>query len=157
MYYFNALYFKRWQNIFILIVWIIGAVLVLLGSFQIVTLSRTLHTCSLFVSLTVPVFIFSIEMKIRQFQYNEAFDKKRTVIFTDDGIEYYIESRKKGEFDSWNDIKYLCETKSLFIVYKDEKHCVPILKTNIEKDVMEEMRLALKNKLETRYNHSWLL
>lgn len=142
---------KKAQNIFLIIVWAAAVLLLALDLLGIIHPTRVMHLCFLLVSVSLPMLIITLELKIRQIKDNEFFTKDRTVVFSDDGIDYYTDSKKKGGHDSWDDIKYLSETKRFFIINKDDNLSIPVLKTGVDRDVINDVRGDLQDKLGSRY------
>jgi len=60
MYYFNALFSKKMQSLFIVLAWIAAVTLLLLENLEIINRTRVMHLCFLLVSVSLPVLIFSI-------------------------------------------------------------------------------------------------
>jgi hypothetical protein len=144
---------KKMQNVFILVVWAAAVTFLALDLLHIMYPTRIMHLCFLLVSVSLPMLIITLEIKIRQIKDNEFFSKDRTVIFSDDGIDYYTDSKKKDGHDSWDEIKQLSESKNFFIIYKDDNHSIPVLITGVEGNVINDLRGDLKEKLGSRYNH----
>jgi hypothetical protein len=151
MLYFNTFYRKLGQNIFILLVWVAAATCLILDILHLIYPSRAMHLSFLVVTVSVPMFVVSLEMKLHQMKNADFFGQDRTVIFTDEGIDYYLDDKKKKNHDPWDDVMLLCETRNLFIVYKDDKHSLPVLKKGIPKEEIQSLRQDLKNKLGIRY------
>ena len=155
MYYFNAFFVKGILLCFFIIsVWIAAITFLILELMHIVYLSRVMHFCFLIVSISPPLLIIALEIKLRQIKDSDLFKKNRSVVFSDDGINYHIDSKAKGQHDSWDDIAFLYETNSLFIIVKDEKHSIPVQKTGVSKEELEDLSRELKIKLEGRYKRT---
>jgi len=155
MYYFNAFFVKGiFLCLFIITVWIAAVSFLILELMHIVNLSRVMHFCFLIVTISPPILIISLEVKLRQIKDSDLIKKNRSVIFSDDGINYHIDSKTKGQHDSWDDIAFLYETNSMFIIAKDEKYSIPVLKTGVPKEELEDLSQDLRIKLGGRYKRT---
>jgi hypothetical protein len=151
MLYFNTFFSRGWRSIFILMVWFIAALSLGLDLLGIIQPTRVMHLCFLLVSISVPLLVFGIEMKLYRIKDSDFFSKDRTVIFGDDGIDYIIDEKKKNrEHDPWDNV-VLFETHSLFIISKDDKYSIPVPKTGIPDDRLKTMRGELQKNLGNRY------
>ena len=152
MVYFNMFYANRVKNIIIVLVWMIMTVFLVLDIMGIITPTRIMHLSFLMVSLSMPVLIISLEMKIRQIKDNEYFNRKRTVVFSDDGMDFFLDSNtKKRMHNSWDDVYLLYETNSLFIIFKDKINSIPVEKKGTEKGEVNNVREELIKRLGPRY------
>lgn len=155
--YFSSFLERKTQSFFVLVTWIAAIIFFAQEKLGIIQPTRVMHMCFLIVSISIPLYVISLEVKIRQQRNYDFFNKNRTVIFTDGGIDYIIDSKKKGDHDNWEDIKFLHETKSLFIVVKDNKHRIPIEKNKTEENELENIRMDLTGILGTRYKRTRLI
>ena len=157
MLYFNAFFSKGLQSFFILCVWVLAALGLMLDLTGIIQATRVTHLCFLLVSVSAPLLVFGIEMKMRTGASGSFFTKERTVIFGDDGIEYVVDGKKKGAgHDSWNDV-VIHETKHLLIISQD-RHSIPVPKTAFLEADMEILRRELEGRIGKRYvNHRFCL
>jgi hypothetical protein len=127
MLYFNAFFSGGVRSFFILPLWILAAISLILDICGIIQPSRVMHLCFLLVSVSAPLLVFGIEMKIRQGGDGDFFARKRTVVFTADGIDYRIDGTKNPEGDIWDDV-VVHETKTLLIIVRDRRYAVPVPK-----------------------------
>jgi hypothetical protein len=150
MLYFNAFFSRGWQSCFILLAWALAAVFFALDVAGIIQVTRVMHLCFLLVSVSAPLLVFGIEMKMRTGVPGSFFTKERTVIFGDDGIDYIVDGKKKGAgHDSW-DAVVIHETKYLFIISQD-RYGIPVPKTAFSKTDVDILHQELGNRIGKRY------
>jgi hypothetical protein len=150
MLYFNTFCIKPLQSIFMAVVWFTAFVFLILDILKYIEPTRIMHFCFLVVTVSIPMVIVNLEIKIRKNRKDEYFSKERTVVINQDGFRY--NNKKNTIVDHWGDILMVYETRSLFIIYKDEKNIFPISKTGEPGEKIESARLYFKEKLGIRFS-----
>jgi hypothetical protein len=149
MIYFNTFGIKPVQSIFMAVAWLAASFLFVLDTLKVIEPTRIMHMCFLIVTISIPMLIISLEMKIRQNKEADYFSKVRTVVLDGEGIGYYDE-KKRISRDSWAGLSAVYETKSLFIIYKG-RNIFPILKTGESQEKIEAARRYLQENLGSRF------
>jgi hypothetical protein len=151
MLYFNTFGINRLQSIFMVFAWIAACVLLILETLKYIAPTRIMHFCFLVVTVSIPMIIINLEIKIRKNKYNDYFSKEFTLVFNQDGIRY--KTYKNVNTDCWNDILAVYETRSLFIIYRDKRNIFPIVKTGEPGEKIETARSFFRENLGNRFIH----
>jgi hypothetical protein len=149
MLYFNTFGINRLQSVFMALVWIVSFILLILETLNYLEPTQIMHLCFLVVTVSIPMIIVNLEIKIRKNKNDDYFSKEHTVVFSQDGIRY--KTYKNTGIDRWSNIMAVYETRSLFIIYKDKKNTFPVVKTGEPEEKIETVRLLFRENLKERF------
>lgn len=153
MSFFSTFSFRRGQNIFLLITWILAVTAFLLDVTNVFKLSQTIHLCALMVAVTMPMLFISYLVSVNKFKRNGVSYRKKThtVLLGKDDVQYKESGNSNTGLDKWDDIAYAFETKNLFLLYRNPNNAVLLPKRSATEQQIAQTRECFKEKLGVRF------
>ncbi len=143
MSYFNTFSIRRWQSAAIGVCWVGALVLLVLHFSKVIVLTDIMRLCAIIVSLALPVMIFSVEQNVRRYKHNPDAQPQRTLILEEDGVKFRSEGESQTGFVKWDQFITAFETKSQFLLYRDNQHAVLIPKQDESDEKLKSTRTLL--------------
>lgn len=153
MSFFSTFSFRKNQNIFLLVTWILAATAFLLDVTKVIILAETIHLCALMVTVTMPMLLVSALVNVQRFKVNGAGYRKKThtVLLGKEDVQYKESGNINTGVDKWDDIAYAFETSHLFLLYRTSNNAVLLPKRSTTEKQNLETRACLKEKLGVRF------
>lgn len=147
MLYFNTFSLRKLQNVLMASAWAAAVILLMLDLTGAIEASPILHLCFLVVSVSVPMIIVSLEIRVYRSKNAEVLSEKRMLTIEQDGLRYSSEGDRPSGLDKWDDLLAIYETKSNFLVYKDTVNIVLIPKKGLPEDKLLQARGVFEEKM----------
>jgi hypothetical protein len=153
MSFFSTFSFRKGQNVFLLIAWIVAATAFLLDVTKVIKMTETVHLCALMVAVTMPMLFVSALVNVHRFKVNGAGYRKKThtILLGKDNVQYRESGNNNTGMDKWDDIAYAFETDHLFLLYRTPNNAVLLPKRTASEKQILETRACLKEKLGVRF------
>jgi hypothetical protein len=153
MSFFSTFSYRKSQNIFLLLAWIASVTAFLLDMTKVITLTQTVHICTLMVTVTLPMLLVSVWMNVRKFKLSQSGHrgKEHTVLLGQDNVQYRESGNSHTGLDKWDDFIYAFETKKLFLLFRTQNNAVLLPKRDVSSRQIEQTRACLKDKFGVRF------
>jgi hypothetical protein len=144
---------RRSQNIILFLVWGVSFTALMLELAKVIKMSQPVHICSLMVTVTVPMLLFSVLNNVHKFKVSGRDYRKKThtVLMDAEKVTYSESDSADSGTDRWDDFEYAFETKDLFLLYRTTNNAVIIPKREVSEQQVTQTRELMQDKLGKRF------